>query len=699
MCLPSSCDRCGSWLVFLRRFLCACAALGLGCFAPYASALVLSASDGLHEPLDLSVAAEIQRDPAGRWEIADMASAGPQSRGFAPLGGPVQEGFSRDAVWLRLVLSRAPDAPADWLLRIRPPRINEAVLYSPDGHGGFTRIDLGDRQPYALREIPDHNIVFPLALSTAPATYFLRLRNEGPALRAELDLWQPLSFARERTTDYVVIGLLLGAVVLSVCMNLIFMFWLKDTLYGHYALYVLGVAALTLNRQGFVAQWFLDSHPARVAQTLVVVNCLFNAVATTFMARIFGFRRHWKPAAVFFSAITVFNLLAFVVALTPHYTLIVAWVSAGSVLSTSFGALFVGYLLVVRRQFKYLLPASAFLVGTVLGVYGLLKLWLGDLLPGAQPERLYVVGSMMHLVLLNAAVADRTRRAERDVRLEREKVLSVRREAERELESTVVKRTRELAQANTTLHEEIAARARLERQLVQSLEVERKAITQQREFVSMVSHEFRTPLTVIDAAAQSLDISRHGAQPAVKLRTERIRRSVQRLTMLIENVLQADRLQSGGRTMLPERVDMAALTRALCDSLHIADPSRLALDLQDSPAVVRGDPALLDIALRNLVHNALKYSPVESQVSIQLQEIDGQIDIMVTDQGAGVAPENIERIFERYFRAESASAVPGTGLGLHLSRDITRLHGGDILLRATSRMGSSFVMQLPAARN
>lgn len=639
----------------------------------------------------------MQRDPTGQWQIADVASGGARSQGFAPLNGPVQEGFSRNAVWLRLVLSRAPDAPANWLLRVRPPRINDATLYSPDGHGGFRQVDLGDRKPFAEREVPDHNIVFPVELSTSPDAYFLRLRNEGPALRAELDLWQPLSFARDRTTDYVVVGLLLGAVVLSICMNLIFMVWLKDTLYGHYALYVLGIAALTLNRQGFVAQWFLDAQPERVAQTLVVVNCLFNAVATTFMARIFGFRRHWAPAALFFRAVTAFNLFAFAVALTPHYPDVVAWVSAGSVLSTSFGGLFVGYLLVVRRQFQYLLPASAFVVGTVLGIYGLLKLWLGDLVPGAQPERLYLVGSMMHLVLLNAAVADRTRRAERDVRAEREKVLSVRLEAERELESTVVKRTSELAQANFTLHEEIAARARLERKLVRSLEVERKATAQQREFVSMVSHEFRTPLAVIDAAAQSLDISRHGAQPAVKVRTERIRRAVQRLTMLIENVLQADRLQSDGRTMPQERVDMVALTRVMCDGFHFPGPSRLVLDLQVPTAFVRGDPALLDIALRNLVHNALKYSPVECQVGVQLRKSSDSVDIMVTDQGAGVAPENAERIFERYFRAGSASTVPGTGLGLHLSREIARLHGGEVLIAATSRAGSSFVLRVRSA--
>ncbi|WP_371088669.1 7TM-DISM domain-containing protein [Variovorax sp. RCC_210] len=688
------------WIFNVVRRLRACVGFALACIALHAHGLVLSAADGVAKPLGLSTGVEILRDPSGRWDIAEVAAGGAHHGGFAPLEGPVQEGFSRDAVWLRLSLSRAPDAPADWLLRLRPPRINEATLYAPDGHGGFTRTDVDERQPFAQRKIPDHNLVFPLTVTTERANYFLRLRNDGPALRAELDLWQPDGFARDRTTDYVVVGLLVGAAVLSICMNLIFMVWLKDPLYGHYALYVLGVAALTLNRQGFAAQWFLAAHPERVAQTLLIVNCLFNAVATSFMARIFGFRQHWKPASTFFQAVTAFNLLACVVAMTSHHAAAAPWVSAGSLVSTAFGGLFVAYLLLVRRQFQYLLPASAFSVGTILGLYGLLKLWLGDWVPGAQPDRLYVIGSMMHLVLLNAAVANRTRRAERDVRAEREKVLSVRREAERQLESTVVQRTSQLAHANATLHEEIATRARLEGQLVQSLEVEREAVAQQREFVSMVSHEFRTPLTVIDAAAQSLDISRLGAQPAVKLRTQRIRRAVQRLTMLIENVMLADRLQSGTRPLRLDKVDMAALAHELCESLHLPGPSRLSFDkTSHGDAAVRGDPTLLDIALRNLVHNALKYSPADRPVRIELRRDEDHIDIDVLDAGAGISPLDAPRIFDKYFRAESASAVPGTGLGLHLSRDIARLHGGEVALAATSKQGSLFRLRLPRYRD
>ncbi|SFQ28719.1 His Kinase A (phospho-acceptor) domain-containing protein [Variovorax sp. OK605] len=668
----------------------------LWCFAMPARALVLSASDGLGRGVQLSGDLEIQRDPSGGWRIADVAR-GAQQSGFESLEGPVQEGFSRDAVWLRFSLARTVDAPARWLLRVRPPRIHEATLYAPDGRGGFVETPLGDARPFATREIHDHNFVFPLNISTEPAVYFLRVRNDGPSLRAELDLWQPVGFEHDRTADYTIMGMLLGAVLLAICMNLIFGAWLRDGLYAHYALYVLCIAALSINRQGFAAQWFLDARPERVAQTLLAVNCFFNMVGTAFMSRIFQFRRHWPPAAYFFNAVVVFNFAALVLTLVGHQAAMATWASAGSTASTLFGTVFVCYLLFVRRQFQYLLPASAFAVGTVLGLYGLLKLWLGDGMPGVPPDRIYWLGTMCHLVLLNVAVADRTRRAERDYRAERERVRAVRLEAEQALEGTVVRRTAELQQTNAALHEEIAARARLEAWLRESLEVERQAIVQQREFVSMVSHEFRTPLSVIDGAAQSLDISKLGGEPVVKQRTERIRRAVQRLTMLIENILLADRLQPENRVLRLETFEMAALARGLCESFHFPGATRLFVDVREPLSKVRGDRALLEIALQNLMQNALKYSPPEQPVHVVLRQTGDIVQVDMIDRGPGVAMADKARIFEKYFRAKTASAVAGTGLGLHLAREIAMRHGGDVILHETGTSGSTFRLTLPAA--
>ena len=658
-----------------------------------AHALVLGASEGVKQPIDLSGALWMHSDPSGTQTIDDVAN-GPQRDSFRHLPGAVEKHFTQDTVWVRFTLQRTAETAPAWLLRLRPPRLNNATLYAPDDYGGYAETHLGDRQAFIERKVPDHNFVFPIDVAVDPREYYLKLSTAGVPLRVEMDVWQPIGFERFQKRDYTAIGILLGAALLSVCMNLIFMTWLRDTLYGHYAVYVIAIVALALARLGYLAEWALDTRPERVAPAVLAINCLFNTVATLFMARLFGFRRHWPPAAYFFVAVAAFNLVAFALALTPLHTRIGPWVSLLTTMSTFFGAAFVFYLLAVRRLWQYLLPALAFSVGTLIGLYTLVKLWLGDAVPGAAPEHLYLLGSLTHLIVLNVAVADRTRRAERQVLQERALALSARIEAEHALESTVARRTAELAGANVALRDEIGKRSQLESRLRQSLEETRKMADQQQEFVSMVSHEFRTPLAVIDAAAQSLDLSRFGREATVQRRTERIRRSVLRLSMLIENILLTDRLHLDERSLRLQSLDMPALLQQLCEGFNQAATGRLQLTVQPLPAVL-ADRALVEIALQNLMHNALKYSPSDSSVSVTLTGVGEAARIDVTDRGPGVPAADVQHVFEKYFRSDTVATVAGSGLGLHLAREIARRHGGDVLLAENTPQGATFRLVLP----
>jgi len=210
----------------------------------------------------------------------------------------------------------------------------------------------------------------------------------------------------------------------------------------------------------------------------------------------------------------------------------------------------------------------------------------------------------------------------------------------------------------------------------------------------MVSHEFRTPLAVIDAAAQSLDLSKFGRESTVQRRTERIRRSVLRLSMLIENILLADRLHLDERSLRLQPLDLQALLRQLCAGFNQSGTERLQLTVQRLPEIV-ADRALIEIALQNLMHNALKYSPPESSVSVTLTGVGDAAQIDVTDRGPGVLAADIQHIFEKYFRSDTVATVAGSGLGLHLAREIARRHGGDVLLADNSPQGATFRLVLP----
>jgi len=221
---------------------------------------------------------------------------------------------------------------------------------------------------------------------------------------------------------------------------------------------------------------------------------------------------------------------------------------------------------------------------------------------------------------------------------------------------------------------------------------ERDARRIQRQFVEMISHEFRTPLAVIDGAAQnfvSMDVHDRN-------RVEKIRASVKRLLRLIDDCLVEERGRSGRLELNPERLDLADLVREAVEFARGAAPGHhFQVVLGEGIAAVHGDRRLLEIAVGNLLENAAKYSPVGSTVEVALQGNGGAQEIRVADEGPGVDPKERERVFGRYYRSENTVGVAGAGLGLHLVRLIAEAHEGWVNCTGRSAGGTVFALVLP----
>lgn len=239
---------------------------------------------------------------------------------------------------------------------------------------------------------------------------------------------------------------------------------------------------------------------------------------------------------------------------------------------------------------------------------------------------------------------------------------------------------------------------RLSRQEFQAQAVVRGALATQRQFVSMLSHEFRTPLAIIDTTAQRLGSKLELKQPEWAARLAKIRRATTRLLSLLDNCLTEDRLVASDLVLHAAPVDLReSLLQSYGDKGAQSSP-RIRLILPETPLWAHCDRHLLDIALSNLVGNALKYSPEESTVTVRLQAdaLPGKIAVRVEDRGPGVAPADRERIFDKFFRSAADQRVPGAGLGLHLARDLARRHGGDVTLEPEdARPGAVFTLSLP----
>lgn len=277
-------------------------------------------------------------------------------------------------------------------------------------------------------------------------------------------------------------------------------------------------------------------------------------------------------------------------------------------------------------------------------------------------------------------------------RLDRER--SARREAERLLEE----KSLELFNINEELRCAASTLEQKGEQLEKALDREREINGLQRQFVSMVSHEFRTPLAIIDGNAQRL-LRRAGGNLTERDRNglQKIRGSVVRLTELMESVLSAARLEDGQIKFEPAPCSLTDMIEEITSSYcEIYAGRRIVIDIALLPKEVVGDYRLLRQVFSNLLSNALKYSPDDTGVQIEgWEDEEGRAVVAVHDQGVGIPEAEQAKLFQRFFRASSSIGVAGTGIGLHMVAHIIELHKGGIEFDSTPGRGSTFRVLLP----
>ncbi len=237
--------------------------------------------------------------------------------------------------------------------------------------------------------------------------------------------------------------------------------------------------------------------------------------------------------------------------------------------------------------------------------------------------------------------------------------------------------------------------------LGEKLAAEQHLTQLQRNFVSMASHEFRTPLTIIDGHARRM------VKSGDRLRTEeiaeragKIRAAVLRLIHLIDNLLTSTRLLESGADLYfhPGEFDLRDLLHDVCQ-LHreIAPRAQIIEEFGRSELHMVGDAKLLSQVFGNLLSNAIKYSPGGGLIKVTCASEQGRMVVAVQDSGIGIPTKDIGRLFERYFRGSNVSGIVGTGVGLNLVKMVVDLHGGDVGVESTEGKGARFTVRLPIA--
>ncbi len=258
------------------------------------------------------------------------------------------------------------------------------------------------------------------------------------------------------------------------------------------------------------------------------------------------------------------------------------------------------------------------------------------------------------------------------------------REHRDKLEKLVDVRTEEVRQKN----------AELDRMLQQ----EREVNALQRRFVAMISHEFRTPLAIIDAAAQRLTRVKASSPEFLADKAAQIKGAVVRMVELMESVLAAGRLEMRTIAINKQPISLGKLVaECVIRRREISPTHRIHLDLSGLPEEVTADRSALERVFANLLSNAVKYAPQSPDVYVRGWQVDGVVKVSVRDTGIGIDEQDLSRLFEPYFRARSASGIAGTGIGLNIVREIVDLHGGTVTVSSVPGEGATFTVVLPSA--
>jgi two-component system sensor histidine kinase SenX3 len=221
-----------------------------------------------------------------------------------------------------------------------------------------------------------------------------------------------------------------------------------------------------------------------------------------------------------------------------------------------------------------------------------------------------------------------------------------------------------------------------------------------RDFVANISHELKTPIGAIGLLAEALQDATDDPAMVTKFAGNLYKES-RRLGSLVQEIIQLSRLQSAELSKTGELVDLEGIVHESVERNQVvAEAKNISIEVEaPSGIVVYGDHEMLTMAVKNLIENAILYSDADSTVGLGLRSVDGVAEIAVTDHGVGIAAEDQERIFERFYRVDPSRsrATGGTGLGLAIVKHVAANHRGEVKLFSQVGRGSTFTLRLPLA--
>mgnify|MGYP000026157117 FL=1 len=222
-----------------------------------------------------------------------------------------------------------------------------------------------------------------------------------------------------------------------------------------------------------------------------------------------------------------------------------------------------------------------------------------------------------------------------------------------------------------------------------------------RDFVANISHELKTPIGALSLLSEAVLSAKSDPESVTKFAT-RMQHEAKRLTELVQEIINLSRLQDSDPLQVAQELNINELVRTAVDQCATTSEARnIWVSITEGPdAVVLGDREQLIMAIHNLIENAINYSPEDTKVSVTTQSQDDIVEISVADQGIGISEDELERIFERFYRVDRSRSrdTGGTGLGMAIVKHVISRHHGELKIESTLGVGSEFSLSFPHQR-
>ena len=620
-------------------------------------------------------------DPTGLLTVDDVLTQQDAGIRWHTMEHNLNAGYNSPVVWLRFKVPQPTSGNEPvWLLG-DPPFLDSVVLYQEDeATGVWLAQRSGDHVPARFKPSLRQHL---FKLETGKWA-LLRIQTTS-AMQFWGDIF-PTSqtLGAQLAANEITMGLYFGATT-----ALLLAIWAAAGIFRTYNLYALAAlgtfsAIHVFNVRGYANLWMPESWTVWSSHAVGIgAFGMAATVAWQIREQLTRDTQYLRTDRALLVLIAI-NVLGIVSVPLGFYGT-VAWVNLASLVGSDIVAATLCLIAIRKRQRRtqhallltaYLahlvgsMPTTAVLIGLIHWKLDITSIW--------QFQTFIFTALIAGAVFVGLVL--RFRQSEKS----KDKAIASLARSEHELEDKIEQRTRELSLAQIRLKH--------------ALESERELRCEQRQFFQMISHEFRTPLAVVDSAAaeqQSFPSSELSTQTD---RAKQIRRACRRLSSLVDSCLISERLDSAGFALHVAPANVSAMLEHAAQLVHWSPRHRLHLFMESAPTEWVCDETLVRIALSNLVDNAVKHAS-EGEIFVAARKNEaGLLEISVADEGSGMSLEVMSRIFQQFEQGNRTDQNKGFGLGLWVSRRVARLHGGDVTVESQQGHGACFTLTLAPQR-